>query len=200
MTCTHIPNHFYNNSVSLAACYVILYALVSMEVSLKAESSSRVLNDKFVWDRSYTCTAFKVLVKQFSVADKYFMVVYCLVNLWKPFLYFFMTNCIRYTVFEISHFCIIQCAYKYSTHTNYYMQCNLRQCDFTNGLTSKNPISSYFYIPLVFGKLVLCMKNNRFCFVYTEMDLGKNVKNITTWKRALEMLHSFYILHIFSML
>ena len=106
-------------------------------------------------------------------------------------------NC---TVFEISHFCIIQYAYKYSTHTNYYMQCNLRQCDFTNGLTSKNPISSYFYIPLVFGKLVLCMKNNRFCFVYTEMDLGKNVKNITTWKRALEMLHSFYILHIFSML
>ena len=85
MTCTHIPNHFYNNSVSLAACYVILYALVSMEVSLKAESSSRVLNDKFVWDRSYTCTAFKVLVKQFSVADKYFMVVYCLVNLWKLF-------------------------------------------------------------------------------------------------------------------
>lgn len=98
MTCTHIPNHFYNNSVSLAACYVILYALVSMEVSLKAESSSRVLNDKFVWDRSYTCTAFKVLVKQFSVADKYFMVVYCLVNLWKPFLYLFMINCIRYSV------------------------------------------------------------------------------------------------------
>ena len=88
MTCTHIPNHFYNNSVSLAACYVILYALVSMEVSLKAESSSRVLNDKFVWDRSYTCTAFKVLAKQFSVADKYFMVVYCLVNLWKPFFTF----------------------------------------------------------------------------------------------------------------
>ena len=80
------------------------------------------------------------------------------------------------------------------------MQYNLRQCDFTNVLTSKNPISSYFCIPLVFGKLVLCMKNNRFCFVYTDMDLGKNAKNITTWKRALEMLHSFCIFHIFSML
>ena len=175
-----------------------------MEVSLKAESSSRVLNDKFVWDRSYTCTAFKVLVKQFSVADKYFMVVYCLVNLWKPFLYLFMINCIRYSVtvqyLKYLIFVLYNVLIKNSTHTNYYMQCNLRQCDFTNGLTSKNPISSYFYIPLVFGKLVLCMKNNRFCFVYTEMDLGKNVKNITTWKRALEMLHSFYILHIFSML
>ena len=117
----------------------------------------------------------------------------------KAFFVFFIAYC-NCTVFEISHFCIIHCAYKYSTHTNYYMQCNLRQCDFTNGLTSKNPISSYFYIPLVFGKLVLCMKNNRFCFVYTEMDLGKNVKSITTWKRALTIFHSFYILHMFSSL
>ena len=108
-----------------------------------------------------------MLDKLFSVADKYFRFAYCIVNLWKLF---------SYTLFETSHFIIILYyidVYRYFPRTNYYMQSILRSCDFTNGLISENPISSYFYIPLVLVS---------YCFAWKTIGFVLCIRGWTTGK------------------